>query len=277
MSLSIKNFIAMKKIALIFANLLMLSTVAVYAANNDSTDEKEPSVAFKMSTVSGPEKESVNAFTVTYSYPAKDMEAAIIDRLAKEGIKGKKAKNNFYAFKGVKYNHLWSRTCDFYVAVNGSKTSGTIYLVISTGYDNYIIDDDAEQNKAVSKWLTELESDIKNYIHNNKIAEQEKVVNDADKEVDKLKKEKSKIEKNIEKNEAAIKAFEASRMIPDQSNPNAIDTKTLEKEQKQSQKLTDQQKKLEYQLDEINKKIDNAENEYSKHKNKLKELKTNRP
>ena len=66
-------------------------------------------------------------------------------------------------------------------------------------------------------------------------------------------------------------------MIPDQSNPNAIDTKLLEKEQKQSQKLADQKKKLEYQLDEINKKIDKAEKDYSNHKTKLKDLKTNRP
>lgn len=267
----------MKKIAFIIANLLLLNTVAIYAANNDSKDEKEPSVVFKMTTVSGPDKESVKAFTVTYSYPADQILAATIDRLAKEGIKGKKAKNNFYAFKGVKYNHLWPRTCDFYVAVNGSKTSGTIYLAISTGYDNFIIDDDAEQNKAISEWLAELENDTKNYIHNNKIADQEKVVNDADKQVDKLKKEKTKIEKNIEKNDAEIKAFEAKRMIPDQNNPNAIDTKLLEKEQKQSQKLEEQKKKLEYQLDEINKKIDKAESDYASHKSKLKDLKTNRP
>lgn len=267
----------MKKLALIIANLLLLSTVAAYAANNDSKDEKERSVAFTMTSVSGPDKETVKAFTVTYSYPADEIMAAIIERLGKEGIKGKKVKNNFYAFKGVRYNHLWPRTCDFYVAVNGSKSSGTIYLALSTGYDNFIIDDDAEQNKVISKWLAELEDDTKNYIHNNKIADQEKVVNEADKQVDKLKKEKTKIEKNIEKNEAETKAFEAKRMIPDQSNPNAIDTKLLEKEQKQSQKLADQKKKLEYQLDEINKKIDKAEKDYSNHKTKLKDLKTNRP
>ena len=267
----------MKKIALFIANLLLFSTVSANAASDKTGAEKEPSVAFKMSTVAGPEKESIKAFTVTYAYPSDQIEAAIIDRLAKEGIKGKKAKNNFYAFKGVKYNYLWPRTCDFYVSVTGTKTSGTIYLAISSGYDNFIIDDDAEQNKAISDWMASLENDVKSYIHNNKIAEQEKVVNNADKEADKLRKERAKIEKNIEKNQAEIKAFEASRMIPDPNNPNAVDAKLLAKEQKQSQKLSEQEKKLEYQLDEINKKIEKADKEYNSQRSKLKDLKTNRP
>ena len=51
---------------------------------------------------------------------------AIYEKLKEEGITGKKASNNFYAFKGIKYNSLWNRTCDIYIAVNGSQKSGKL-------------------------------------------------------------------------------------------------------------------------------------------------------
>ncbi len=271
----------MKKIAILMANLLLLSSVAAYArdqkeSENTDKDAKEK-VSFTMTPVSGPDGTNMKAFTKTYQYSKDDVLGGIVARLGKESLKGKKVKNNFLAFKGVRYNHLWPRTFDFYIAVNGSKSAGTLYLVMSTGYDNYILDGDEKQDKVISDWMDNLDLSIQKFIHSNKIADQEKVVAAADKEVEKLKKEKAKIEKNITKNEIAIKEFEATRLIPDASDVDNIDTKRLQKEQKQASKLEDQQKKLQYDLDDINKKIDKANDKYSEERETLKKLKSTQP
>lgn len=271
----------MKKIAILMANLLLLSSVAAYAEEQKEAEKKDQEVtksaSFKMTPLSGPDGTNIKAFTRTYQYSKDDVLGGIVARLNKESLKGKKVKNNFFAFKGVRYNHLWPRTFDFYIAVNGSSAAATLYLVMSTGYDNFILDGDENQDKVISDWMDSLDQSIKEYIHGNKIADQEKVVATADKDVDKLKKEKTKIEKNIVKNEAAIKEFEATRLIPDAYNVDNIDTKRLQKEQKMASKLADQQKKLQYELEDIDKKIDKANDKYSEERETLKKLKSSQP
>lgn len=233
--------------------------------------------AVEVQKVDGPNKEQVMAFTTTYQYPADDIEDAIIAKLKEEGLSGKKASNNFYAYKGVKYNGLWNRTFDFYIAVNGSHKSGTIYLVLSTGYDNYITDSDKEENEKVSDWLESLDADIQNYVYNQQLSAQQEETDEAEKELKNLKKQKEKTEQKIAANEKELKTFEASRTIVDEANTNTVDPKVLKKEQKQYDKLVDKKSKLQSELDSLDKKIDKARDKYSEEKDKLKKLKSNRP
>lgn len=281
----------MKRTALLLTALMTLGTSIVFAQDgtkknsdrqNYNQQYKAPEhprkpVAYTKKSVAGPDKSMVTTYTITYPYAASSIEKAILEKFKTEGLSYKKAKNSFYAVKGVKYNALWNRTFDMYVAVTGSNNSGTIYLLISAGYDNYITDEDPEVSQKISEWLVATEKDILTYLHNEKISDAEKELKEAEKEVDKLKKERTKIEKNIEKNNAQAKAFEARRIIPDENNINSIDTKLLEKEQKQATKYADTDKKYQFNLDENTAKLKKAESEVNDKKETVRNLKANKP
>ena len=95
----------MKKIAILMANLLLLSSVAAYAEEQKEAEKKDQEVtksaSFKMTPLSGPDGTNIKAFTRTYQYSKDDVLGGIVARLNKESLKGKKVKNNFFAFKGV--------------------------------------------------------------------------------------------------------------------------------------------------------------------------------
>ncbi len=261
----------MKKTVL-FLTALLLVSVAVSA----QTDSQEK-YAYTMKTVPGPEKDMIKVFSISYAYAPKDIETAILQKLKTEGLSYKKAKNGFYAFKGVRYNALWNRTCDFYISITGTKSTGTIYFAISQGYDNFMDDGDADENKKISDWLVSLDTCIKNYLHNQKIDEAEQEVQDASKEIDKIKSQKDKAEKSVKDAEDEIKAFEAQRTVVDNENLDNVDTKVLEKEKKLSDKLNSKLNKLKYDLEELKSKFDKAIQNHKEKRKKLDDLKTNRP
>lgn len=257
----------MKKFALLLVSFLAISVAALATEKG----------AFTMQKVDGPTAEPVMAFARTYSYPAEDIENAILERFKNEGLSCKKAKNKFYAYMGVKYNSLWNRTLDIYFSVNGSKKSGVVLLVLSTGYNNFISNNDSLENQKIAEWMISLEENIKLYIYNLNVEEQQKLTDEASKEVKKLKADKEKAEKKIEANNNAIKAFEEKRTIVDSENVSTIDPKILEKEQKQYDKFMDKKNKLQYELDEIDAKLDKAKRDFNEKNDDLKKLKSNRP
>ncbi len=264
----------MKKLLLALTTALLTFGVSAFAADDENNSEK---VSFTIQKTNGPNKEGVMAFTKIYPYPAAEIEDAILERLKEEGITGKKASNNFYAFKEVKYNSLWNRTCDIYIAVNGSQKSGTMYLLISTGYDNYITDSDPEENKKISDWMDSLEENIKNHLYNHQLENQEKETEEAIKDLNDIKKEKEKIEKKVADNEKDIKTLEATRTVVDETNANTVDPKVLKKEQKLYDKLMDKRNKLQYDLDNIKSKLESARDKFNSKKESLNKLKANRP
>lgn len=264
----------MKKLLLALTTALLTFGVSAFAADDENNSEK---VSFTIQKTNGPNKEGVMAFTKTYQYPADEIEDAILEKLKEEGITGKKASNNYYAFKGVKYNSLWNRTCDIYIAVNGSQKAGTMYLLISTGYDNYISDNDPEENKKISDWMDSLEDNIKNHLYNHQLENQEKETEEAIKDLNDIKKDKEKIEKKIADNEKDIKTLEATRTVVDETNANTVDPKVLKKEQKLYDKLMDKRNKLQYDLDNIKAKLESARDKFNSKKDELKKLKENRP
>ena len=175
----------MKKLLLAVTAALLTLGVSAFAETEDNAEK----LSFTMQKVDGPNKDGVMAFTKIYQYPATEIEDAIIEKLKEEGISGKKASNNFYAFKGVKYNSLWNQTFDFYIAVEGSQKSGTIYLVLATGYNNYIVDNDAAENKRISDWLDSLEENIKNHLYNHQLKDQQDETKAAAEDLKSLKAE----------------------------------------------------------------------------------------
>lgn len=274
----------MKKLILTIASIavtsILFAQIQTNASNqyyNNQNEYYNAQLPIDIKSVSGPNKEVVNVFYITFNYPSQSIENAIVERLKKEGLEGKKMKNNFFAFKGVKYNYLWNRTFDFYISVIGSQNAGTVNLLMSQGYDNFIDTNDYEIQKRVSDWLTGLDIDIQRYIHSQTLNGEIKEYEEAQKELKKLNKEKSKIESKIAKKDTERRTFEAKRTVPDQNNMNSIDPNILEKEQKKANDLEEDRNKLDYELKEIKQKIEAAEKHVAEHDKAIKEIKSAKP
>lgn len=228
-------------------------------------------------SVAGPDKNMVTVFAKDYAYPVKTIEAAVSERLKSEGLKGKSAKNNFTAYLGVKYNPLWTTNFDLYIGYAGTKTAGTVEVLISTGYANYVDTRDRQTQQRVAEWLNSLDLTIRTYIHNQKIKEAEDALDDAQKEYDKLVKEKRGLEDDIKSNNEAINRLEAQRTVADGQNSASVDPKVLAKEQKEAAKLQDKKNKLAQQLTSVSSQIEKAKDEREKRHSAIIELKNNRP
>jgi hypothetical protein len=167
----------------------------------------------EVKTVLNYDKNLIMGYTITFNYDAKDIETAVTERLEKEGVEGSK-KKNFYAYKGIKYNHIWNKMFDMYIQFVGSKNAGTINVILSQGYDNFIIPtEDSITTSKMYAWLTSLDLDVQNYQYNLAMQAHQEEHKDIKKELAKLEKQQTKIEKKIKKNADAQAKFDASKTI----------------------------------------------------------------
>lgn len=230
----------------------------------------------EVKTVLNYDKNLIMGYTITFNHPAEDVEAAVIERLEKEGVEGNK-KKNFYAYKGIKYNHIWNKMFDMYIQFVGSKNAGTINVILSQGYDNFIIPtEDSITTSKMYAWLTSLDLDVQNYQYNRAMQAHQEEHKDIKKELAKLEKQQAKVEKKIKKNADAQAKFEASRTIVSENDLN-IDTKKIEKEQKQAQKLLDEKAGLEAELKKITDKIDLVRSDLNKKNAAISDLEKDKP
>lgn len=230
----------------------------------------------EIKTVLNYDKNLIMGYTITYEYPITDIETAIIERLEKEGVEGSK-KKNFYNFKGIKYNYIWNKTFDMYIQFTGSKNAGTINMILSQGYDNFIVPtEDSITTAKVYDWLISLNLDIQNYCYRVAMETHQEEYKGIDKELNKLEKQRSKIEKKIKKNADAQLKHEASKTIVNENDLN-VDAKKIEKEEKQAQKLLTEKAELEEELKKINNKIDNVRSDLNKKMNVISDLEKEKP
>lgn len=253
----------MKRI-LIFCTACFMACVAMAQAKPE------------IKTVLNYDKNLIMGYTITYEYPITDIETAIIERLEKEGVEGSK-KKNFYNFKGIKYNYIWNKTFDMYIQFTGSKNAGTINMILSQGYDNFIVPtEDSITTAKVYDWLISLNLDIQNYRYRVAMETHQEEYKGIDKELNKLEKQRSKIEKKIKKNADAQLKHEASKTIVNENDLN-VDAKKIEKEEKQAQKLLTEKAELEEELKKINNKIDNVRSDLNKKMNVISDLEKEKP
>lgn len=267
----------MKKIILICVTCLMAS----FAMSQELSYTESPYTSASgakpaIKQVLNYDKNLIIGYEITFNYPVEDIEAAVVKRLATEGVEGKQ-KKTFYIFQGIKYNYLWDKKFDMYMAFVGSKNAGTIKVILSTGYDNFIIptQDNITTDK-MFKWLTELDIDIQQYRYDVAMVAHQEEYKDIDKELSKLEKKRNNVEKKLKKNANAQSKFEASRTIVTENSVN-IDTKKIEKEQKKAQQLIEERSKLEAELAAINKDITNVRSDLSKKNTAIAELKKEQP
>ncbi len=253
----------MKRI-LIFCTACFMACVAMAQAKPE------------IKTVLNYDKNLIMGYTITYEHPIEDIEDAVIDRLEKEGVDGSK-KKNFYAFKGIKYNYLWNKSFDMYIQFTGSKKAGTINMLLSQGYDNFIIpSEDSITTAKVYEWLISLDLDVQNYRYNIAMQAHQEEYKGIDKELGKLEKQRTKIEKKIKKNADAKKKFEATRTIIEEGDLN-VDAQKIENEEKKAQKLLAEKNELEEELKKINDKIDLVRADLNKKNAVISDLEKEKP
>ena len=242
----------MKKLLLL--SIALIASAGLFA--QITCKEKSISGATpEIKTALGDNKDLVNLYTIALPYSAENIKIALHDRLKTEGIKGKKTKNNFYAFKGVKYTHLWDNTCDIYVSITGNKEAGNVNLIISQGYDNYVdpYKDTITTEKAY-KWLMGVDRVVYEYMHEQYLATHLLEQKNIEKELSKLEKQKAKLEAQLDKVEDKQHKLEATKTVVNENDLN-VDSKQIAKEQKEALKLQKEYNSLKSELETLKVKI----------------------
>jgi hypothetical protein len=259
----------MKK--LLVLSIALISSLALFA------HEKSLSGAVpEIKTALGDNKDLVNLYTITLPYSAENIKTALHARLKTEGIKGKKSKNNFYAFKGVKYTLLWDNTCDIYVSITGNKETGNVNLVISQGYDNYIDPyQDTVTTKKAFKWLRGVDRVVYEYVHNQTLATHQKEQKEIEKTLSKLESQQKKLESKIKKVENKQRKLEATRTIVDENDLN-VDSKKIAKEQELALELQNEYLELNSELKSLTIKIKDTREDLNQKKKAIAEFKHNK-
>jgi outer membrane murein-binding lipoprotein Lpp len=84
------------------------------------------------------QKIKTNAFTCTYPQLKDLMDYTIADKLKKAGIGKGKKQRGFIQYAGVVLPQLSPNQLDIYIKVEGQGNSSVVYLLLATGYDNFI-------------------------------------------------------------------------------------------------------------------------------------------
>ncbi len=263
----------MKKLLLV--SIALIASAGLFAqiiCNEKSISGSTPEIK----TALGNEKELVYLYSITLPYPAKEVKNALHARLEKEGIKGSKGKNNFYAFKGVNYSYLWDNKCDIYVSITGKTEASAVNLIISQGYDNYINpNEDSITTEKAFKWLINVDKVVYDHIYQQTLAAHLKEESNINKELKKLESQLDKIESKIKKNEEKQLKLEASKTIVNAEDLN-VDSKQIAKEQKEALKLQQEAIQLKNEQALLEQKIKNTKDDLKTKKQAITEYKSNK-
>jgi hypothetical protein len=160
----------MKKTILFLCSVYALCTGMTAQAQN----AHEASVKFN--------KTNQNAVVADYSQPAEVVEAALKDRLEKEGLGKLKTAKGFLACNGVQWSTVSSDKIDVYFKVEGGKDKSSIQVLVSKGYDNFISSgSDSKTIDNVKGFLNSFMKHASAYQLSLNIKEQEEVTRKAEK------------------------------------------------------------------------------------------------
>lgn len=151
-----------------------------------------------------------------YNYPGDVVEGALKKKLTAAKIgSDSKATDNFKVYKGVIYNVFTADKIDLYYKVEDKKTTSTVYILASKGYDNfYKYETDSIVYINAINYLNTFINDATAYKLNEDIVAQQKTISNSEKELKSLEKDeakilksKAKIESNISKNNLEINPY----------------------------------------------------------------------
>lgn len=151
------------------------------------------------------DKADHQGLVISYPFSEKVVEDALRNRFDKAGFSKRHTKKGFDVYQGQNWDEVSAKQVDVYTKVDGNRSSSTISLLVSKGYDNNVTQssDSAMFNK-LEVFMSSLLNDILQVQLLEDIKSQEDVVKNAqkdyDREVDngnKLQKDKERIEKDI--------------------------------------------------------------------------------
>lgn len=194
----------MKKILLTF---LTSFSMMLYA---NAQDAKVASVEFN--------KQSQPAVSADFEMSGSVAEGAIKKKLSDAKLKGGSTKNGFITYQEVIIPEIRAEKMDVYFKVEDRKTSSTVYMLTSKGYENFMSkDSDPEVINRTIAYLNAMKKDIFSYGYNEEIAKQEDKLKDLEKDLKKsiksgesLNKDKAKTENKATENRNEIGQLKAN-------------------------------------------------------------------
>ena len=187
-----------------------LSLIIIFCATGFSQDISETNISF----MDGKQ----NAIEAKYNFSEDIMETVVKNVLEKKSIKKTKNTKGYSFYEGIVWGELCSDKIDFYIKVDGNKTSSKVIILISKGYNNFISESsDPSTIKNVKKLCKEFNVNAIEEHLNREISKQEEVIKDAEKKYNKsvekgkdLVKDKESIIKKIDENSEEQKVLKAN-------------------------------------------------------------------
>lgn len=190
----------MKKVILSLICALGLSTLV--SAQNTAVEKVMP--FDKTNTRPG--------YSVTYKASAKDVNTAVKNRMAKEGLKGKGYAKNVTKYEQVNKPYICAQTCDLYLKVEGSGSSTILTCFVSKGYDNFVSSANDPETANLAKIFAEsFSKDIEAVALIAQIAAQEKVLKKAENDYKKGVSAKEKVQKQLDAADKNVKQLDSER------------------------------------------------------------------
>ncbi len=184
----------MKKTVL-FLSVLFVSTVVF------SQKIKEETVSLL--------KDKRPCLVAEYDIPAEVMENVVEDYLSKEGLKKPSSKSGYKLYEKAIFSKISNDAMDYYIKVDGNKEKSKVTVVISKGYENFITISEGGIYSNFKDVLKKIQDVGYKAWVDEKIKEQQKVIDKAQKKYDKLVedgkdlvKEKENIENKIQRNKS---------------------------------------------------------------------------
>ncbi len=172
-------------------------------------------------------KKSQPAISADFEMSGPIAEGAIKKKMSDAKIKGGSNKNGFLTYQEVIVPELRAEKMDVYFKIEDKKTSSTVMLLISKGYENFMSKETDPEvvNKSIV-YLNSLKKDIMSFGYNDEIAKQEDKQKDLEKDLKKATKEGASLSKDKTKAEgkAADNRNKIANLKADLDNQN----KTLE-------------------------------------------------
>ena len=169
--------------------------------------------------------ENKTAFQGDYKLGKDLMKVTLEGKLTKAGLgKPSKAKGGYSLYQAVVVPDISSNKVDIYTKVDGKKSSSSVIMMVSSGYNNFIsANTDAATANNVITFLNKLSEDAVGTQNALDLTAQQKVAQEAEKKLkkstaqrDKLIQKKAKLDKQIQDAEKEMeksnKALEGERL-----------------------------------------------------------------
>ena len=144
---------------------------------------------------------------ITFPYSENIVETAVRNRMDREEVGKRRSSKGFDYYRAEKWGDISANHVDIYTKVDGNRSSSTVNLLVSKGYDNFVSGTiDEVMYKRMQDFLTSLKTDIDLVVLQEAIKAQEEAVKEKEKAVRNALDEESKLAKQKEAVEKAIEA-----------------------------------------------------------------------